>query len=1135
MAVTVIFGKAGSGKTGYCFKEMKEWADRGGKALLIVPDQATYSIERRFAEYMPGQGFAGIQIVGFSRLAFRVFQERGQEHASLSELARKIVLQRLLRRCGDDLTVLKTAAEQANFAATAGQFILECRSFCVTPDMLRQAAENVGGPTLARKLQDIALVYEGYGQFLEERFGSSDDTMALLAREIPHYTFMDGARIWVDGFQWFTPQQLQVLQAAEGVADSLILTLTLDAGQLERQARETALFHRAYEVYRQVRRIFPALETKSLTTARRGPLEAFFQDFFAVFPKTRTEPVEGLSVISYARRDVEADGIGRRILQLCRQGYRYRDILVLARDSDLYTHLMERIFRDYGIPCFTDYRRPMLEHPAAALVSALLEVLQSHWAYEPLFRLLKTDLFPLPRHDVDILENYCLAYGIRGTHWLRDAAWEYGRQTYPDGSNDEDIEARLARINEIRRIVRDLLLPLTEEARQDHTVRQWCTLLYEWLVQAGVPEALRRWQEGAEQAALPMEGKEHEQVWKKLLLLLDELVQLCGDESVELQEFSQMAGDGLADLTFSMIPPTLDHVTVTAVERGYTMQARVVFLCGINDGVFPRHSSEEGLLNDAERQRLGTAGLSLGPGSRFRSLQERFLFYLSCTRAADKLFISYPLADEDGSALEPSSWIRQLGDKGYVSSIPYETGHVEEGHEADYLLALPAALRYLPEMLRPTLEGRPVADVWWALYDWAGRHGWKAQAAASVQGLFHRNIPHRLTPDLVRSLYAPDGELRGSVTRFESYRRCPFAYFAQYGLQIGERPIYSFAAPDLGLLVHGALCLLGKHLLAEKKQWRDIPDEAVEAVCREATEQMAPQIQHDILMSNAYFSHIKERLIQTLVRTVKRLCQFSLVSSFETTVLEKPFGRGAGAWAPLRFTLDNGLDVTVTGQIDRIDTLQEQGTTYIVVIDYKSGRVQLDPSQIYYGLELQLLAYMYTALLNMGSDAIPAAVLYCYVRNDKSSASMPLPEEEKADLYGKKSKMNGFYLQDGPVLQELDKSMNGYSSYLNLFVKGDGTFRKGASGIHDQENWQALLELACRRIRRIAAQMADGDISIHPFWLGGTTPCKYCPYHSVCQFDPQLQENRYDVLEKLSGGSLIEKIKEEGDDSHGMD
>ena len=1136
MSVTVLMGKCGSGKTARCFAQMKEWAAQGGKALLIVPDQASYNAERRFAEAMEGSGYMGIQIAGFSRLAFLVFQERGKDHAFLSDLSQKIILQRLLRRHEEEFSILRTAATQDNFADTASSFLGECRSFCVTPDALDTAAAAMDGLTLGKKLQDLALLYREYTAFLQDHFGSADDAMTLLAREIPSYSFLQGARVWVDGFLWFTPQQLRVLAAVERAAGHVTITITADKADLARQERETALFHRPYVAYKELRRLFPHLEVETAESKGNTALLHFADQFFAPQQKGQADPCPHVVLTECSGREAEIDAAARTILSLCRHGYRYRDFLIIWRTGDAYYHIAEKVFAKYGIPFFSDYRRPMAAHPVVEAISSLLEVLCSSWAYEPLFALLKTDLFPLERSDVDELENYCLAHGIQGYHWLNGEDWHYGRSRYLEESHgvDERQEERLAHINAIRRSVCSVLMPIWEESRAGRPLQEWCTLLYQWLAAIGVPRRLRQWKSSDDEAGRTGDGKEHEQVWKRILAFLDEIVHLCGDDVVSLKEFSQIVTDGLASLKFSLIPPTLDHVILTSAERGYTMQARVVFLCGLNEGVFPKRNGEEGMLSDAERRRLTALGIRLGPDSRFRSFQEKFLFYLAVTRAVEKLYLSYILADEDGSAMEPSPWVRQIEERGYAGEVLRESGAVAAGREQRYIASMPAALSWLPVMLQPAAQGKQVDGAWWALYDWAVAHGWKEKAVQAVSGLFYRNTPLSLTKPVVRSLYAPDGVLRGSVTKFEQYCSCPFAYFSRYGLALEERPVHHFAAPDLGMLVHGALRILGEMLLAQNKQWHDLDMEEIPQLCRRATEELAPQVQHDILMSNAYFMQIKERLIQTLVRTVRRLCQFSAVSNFHMEGLERSFGRKGSPWEALRFTLDDGLEVIVGGQIDRIDTMRGDDKKYVVVIDYKSGRKRLDIDQVFAGLELQLLTYMDVALLNIGPQAVPAAILYCYVRNDKTSIDHMATEEEKRKLFCEKSKLSGFYLDDGEVMKGLDTSMEGYSEFLNLRMKRDGTMSNTSHTMYDERGWRYLLALAEKRIRQAAEGIDSGDIAVRPVLLGQASPCRYCPYHAVCAFDVQLG-GVYDVVAGVDKDDVLKRLGEEGGDTRGMD
>lgn len=1137
MAITICMGVSQSGKTTRCFQEMRRHAAQGDKVILVVPDQASYSVERRFAQAQPGKGFMGVHIVGFARLAYLLCQRQGNVREGLSEIGQKVILQRLLRQHEEDFSLLQTAARQANFATTAGQFIAECRSFCISPAMLRHAAASLGTTTLGRKLTDMALLYDEYMQFLTDHFGSADDTLTVLAQAIPTDTYLQEAYVWVDGFQWFTPQQLAVVRALEGAAAHVTVTLTIDPDRLAYQSRETALFHRAYMVYQDLRRSFPHADMTALRRPQGQGLGELQRDFFWPVPQTRKSPVSGLTLTECSTRTLEVDAMARRICRLVKAGYRYGDICILARTSDLYQHSIERIFTAYGIPFFSDYRRPMTSHPVVEAIASLLDVLRNQWAYEPLFRLLKTDIFPISRHDVDILENYCLAFGIQGYHWLSGKEWTYGRKRFLDETQTVDAaaEEKLQTINVIRQHVVDLLLPAWQDAQEDHSLRDWCTLLYGWLVAWRVPQTLAQWQTDDEDAGLQTESKEHEQVWKRLLAFLQEVVQLCGDDVLGLDDFSQIVTDGLGQLEFSLIPPTLDHVTFTSVERGYTLSSPIVFLCGLNDGVFPQHSGEEGMLSDADRRRLGELGLVFGPSHRFRSFQEKFLFYLSLTRARQQLFLSYALADEDGNALEPSVWARQLQEKGYVDTVQTETGAILPGDEPNYIVTMPAALAYLPSRLQQAVHGGTYAEIWWALYDWACTHGFSYEAAQSVQGIFHLNIPQVLPPDVVRKLYAPDGILRGSVTKFEQYRACPFAYFARYGLGLEERPLYRFAAPDLGMLVHGALKLLGEDLLDKGQQWQDLRNDEIPQRCRDVTDKLAPYVQQDILMTNAYFRQIKERLIATLTRTVRRLKEFSAVSDFKMEGLEKSFGRSGSTWKALRFTLKNGIEVIVNGQIDRVDSLRVGETKYVVIMDYKSGRKSLDLSQIFTGLELQLLTYMYVTLLNMGDDAAPAAILYCYVRNDKTNVKQQLTEEEKEELYQKNSKLSGFYLDDTQIMESLDTSMAGYSAFLNMRLKKDGTLSNSSHTVYNADGWRQLLRLATGRIEDIATKLTDGQIAIEPVLLGQFTPCQYCPYHSVCRFDAHVPENTYDVITDTDKAALAQHLTTEGGDHHGVD
>lgn len=138
--------------------------------------------------------------------------------------------------------------------------------------------------------------------------------MTLLAREVGHYSFLQGAYVWVDGFQWFTPQQMEILRQMERVTAQVTITLTIDEEHLEQQRRETALFHRAYEVYRDLKTLFPHLETTKVAKRPDGPLTVFRDAFFRPIPAEMTQPVSAWNLGMFRQ--------GRRNRQRCPENRR---------------------------------------------------------------------------------------------------------------------------------------------------------------------------------------------------------------------------------------------------------------------------------------------------------------------------------------------------------------------------------------------------------------------------------------------------------------------------------------------------------------------------------------------------------------------------------------------------------------------------------------------------------------------------------------------------------------------------------------------------------------------------------------------------------------------------------------------
>ena len=232
MSLHFIFGRAGTGKTTRCCREIQDYLKKtpGGRAYLLVPDQGTYTAEYLLAKSFPGAGFIDVTVCGFSRLAYRVFQELHSPVAdALSPLGQQIILRRLLDAHKDELQVILRAASQPHFSEKLTAFFHQLDMFLVTEDDLLAASKREGETPLGKKLADLSLLYKAYHDYLRMHFAYEGSLFDLLAREIPKSEKLRGSHIWIDGFNGMAPQKIRIVSALVHTAEEVTMTLQMDS------------------------------------------------------------------------------------------------------------------------------------------------------------------------------------------------------------------------------------------------------------------------------------------------------------------------------------------------------------------------------------------------------------------------------------------------------------------------------------------------------------------------------------------------------------------------------------------------------------------------------------------------------------------------------------------------------------------------------------------------------------------------------------------------------------------------------------------------------------------------------------------------------------------------------------------
>ncbi|HDR4449776.1 TPA: helicase-exonuclease AddAB subunit AddB [Bacillus cereus] len=1163
MSLRFVIGRAGSGKSTLCLREVQEelkQRPRGKTILYLVPEQMTFQTQQALIGSEDVRGSIRAQVFSFSRLAWKVLQEvGGASRLHIDEAGVHMLLRKIVESRKDGLSVFQKAAEQNGFFEHLGSMIAEFKRYNVTPSNVYEMWQQLDAHSssaeqklLANKVYDLQLLYDDFERALIGKYLDSEDYLQLLVEKLPQSEYVNGAEIYIDGFHSFSPQELEIVRQLMICGARVTITLTIDEKTLAQPVNELDLFYETTLTYEKIKQVareekieiektIPLMEQPRFHSPALAHLEAR--------PNEKFNGEASVTISTAANLRAEVEGVAREIRKLvANEKYRYRDIAVLLRNGESYYDVMRTLFTDYNIPHFIDEKRPMSHHPLVECIRSALEIISGNWRYDAVFRCVKTELlYPLDvrketmREEMDEFENYCLAYGVQGKRWTSEDPWMYRRYRSLDDTNGmiTDSEREMEeKINRLRDVVRTPVIRMQKRLKRAGTVMQMCEAVYLFLEELDVPKKLEELRIRAEESGDFLFATDHEQVWEEVMSLLDTFVEMLGEEKMSLSMFTDVMSTGLEALQFANIPPSLDQVLIANIDHSRLSDVRATFIIGVNEGVIPAAPMDEGMLSDEEREVLGAAGIELAPTTRQTLLEEQFVMYQMVTRASEKLYISCPLADEEGKTLLASSFIKKIKrmfPNVKDSFITNDVNDLSRSEQISYVATPEVTLSYVMQQLqtwkRYGFEGN--LDFWWDVYNfYVTSDEWKQKSSRVLSSLFYRNRAKKLSTAVSRDLYGDI--IKGSVSRMELFNRCAYAHFAQHGLSLRERDIFKLDAPDIGELFHAALKKIADKLLRENRTWADLSIKECEHLSVLVIEEIAPLLQRQILLSSNRHFYLKQKLQQIIFRTSIILREHAKSSGFVPVDLEVPFGMGGtGSLPPMEFSLPNGVKMEVVGRIDRVDKAEDENGTFLRIIDYKSSSKALDLTEVYYGLALQMLTYLDVVTSNAqtwmkkGHAASPAGVLYFHIHNPIVEMKGDATEAEIEKEILKKFKMKGLVLGDADVVRLMDNKLStGSSDIISAGLKKDGSF-SARSSIASEQEFNVLQKYVHHTFENIGKDITEGVIDIAPYKMGNKAACTFCNFKSVCQFDESLEDNQFRSLKDMKDSEAMEKIREE--------
>ncbi|MDY3051987.1 MAG: PD-(D/E)XK nuclease family protein [Ndongobacter sp.] len=1125
-------------------RSMSASAAKGRRCYFVVPSQFTVEAEQILFDALERDTLLQIQVKTFRSLERELLEAgKGLKHPQLTDSGRVMLLRLLAEELGETWRCFSRGVRGSGFFERLAEELREFKEYGIHPQMLSELsqAENLSQST-AGKLAELAEIYAAYEKCLSDRYLDGDDRLKMAFSQLHSLPVLDGIDFFFDGFHSMSQLELDGVSALlkRGLTCHFALTcdprlvretLRPDAslGRAERQRQSDAAVEDA-EVFSIAEHFLTKLaeaadgcvEQEDTSSAGGQPKEIFAHAAAQVFSyrvKAKTFLECPVSIYSYRSTEAEIDAAIIEIRRLVSEKRcRYRDIQIVLSDTAEYAGLLKRKLAWENIPFFFDERRSIDVFPLIQFLKSALNIARRNYRRPDVLNFAKSGLCGIGDDALGVYQNFLKRRKIdRGMfeqpHYFEtDETYLANHPRRKEGLQEEYSVARAVN-DQVLSLIRDFV----HMAQGNRRIADFAEGVYLLLTQEPVTAALDAFETQLRDAGEEANFEAQRQIWDQVMALLDQLADIGGDSVVSFDVFCAVLEEGMKGLSVGIIPPYRDGVFINPLIRSRARTRKQVFILGMNDLYLPQVSKSTTLLSEEEQQLLREKGYYLPSMRSFASEEEALSFYVLLHRVGEHLRLSFSIQNSSGEGMLASYWLLQL--KQSISGLAIQS--VSRFSLSEQLRSRSMLSLSLPEIMRDGSASSVKKRAAQAIMEKMKKNEeLKPLYQALCAALQYRNKRNALSAETALHLYGERDSI--SVSQIETYAKCPYRYFLDYGLRPEVPRELDVSPADVGVAVHGAIDRWTAMLAEDPEKFRKKTEEealgfAKEAFHEEAAEVMdARQKEHP---KNAYILALTEK---TICEAHRRLWHQIQQSKIGKIYHEERFGRRA-AFAPIVIETQ-GRSLYIEGRMDRVDELseREEGVTYLQVIDYKTGQRSFQLSRVLGGLDLQLTLYL--AAATQQSDRVrPLGCFYLPIT--------PAPQleegsdDELRELLTAKGLLDGVLVCDEKALRGMDESFamdDAKEIASNTVYKLSGRKRswEEKDNVLTPEELRRLLEESMSVARALLTELDRGVIDVAPYYLkdgaGVRYGCEYCGYSSVCRFDREEQFSDYRFIEKKS-------------------
>ena len=1108
MEFKIIYGKSGTGKTTYIFNQIKEKIKQKNKIYIIVPEQMSFVAEQHLLNTIDTNSSINAEVLTLSRMADRVISETiGNLQTHLSKIGKSMIIYDALDNQKDKMNFLKSSDKNLELVQRT---ITEFKKHNVDKENLSKAINNLEDKYLQLKLSDIKNVLDKYQEKIQGSYIDEADSLTILAENIELVDFFTDSIIYIDEFAGFTPIEYKIIEKLCTLAKEITITVCTDSLENVENLDDSIYYfnqitaEKLLDIAKKTGSYIEKINIDEIKKFKSQELLSLAENLYTNNTKKYTEKTQDIQLFIAQNPHYEVENVAQNILDLVKnKNYRYKDIAVVSADIENYSEDIKAIFEEYNIPVFIDEKKDVSQNILMKYIISLLNIYANNYSYESMFSYIKSGILEIPANKIFLLENYVKKWGIRGSKWYK-SDFEF------EEKNDIQDE-----VNKTKKQIIEPIIELKKNLSGEKTAKEITKKLYEFIEKNNIQENILKKAEELEEKEQKEAADGYRAGIKIFFDVLDEIFMIFENDKMSFERYNKILQIGISQSEFGRIPSSFDQILFGDTDRTKTRDIKILFLLGINDGAIPNILKDEGFLNDKDRDRLKENNIEIAKNSLELLYENQFNIYKVLCMPEEKLYLSYPVTDKEGKAIRPSILITQI--KKIFENLTEDSDIIEKKYK---ITTKQATLNNVIEKYKQYLDGENIDEEWENAILWY-KQNQKDKITKILKGADYTNIPEQITAGNIKEIYGKN--LRTSISRLEQYRKCPFSFHLKYGLKLNEEEEFKIRSLDTGNFMHEVIDEVFSKIETNQLDVKTISKEELNKIIEEIINQKLGMSKNYIFTSSPKFIVLTKRLKKVVNESIQYIIEQLKNSKFELYGHELEFNEKSEL-KPMKIDLENGNQVTVTGKIDRIDIAKTENNTYVRIIDYKSSVKDINLNQVVAGIQIQLLTYLDEISQQKQFD--PAGVLYFSLIDPIIKADTKMTDDQLKKEINKNFKMKGMIVADIDIVKMMDKKLapSTSSDIIPVYLDKEGNISEGKSKTLNKEKFERLQKYTKHIISEISKEIFSGNIDIKPYYMSKKTPCEYCQYKTICNFDPKLENNTYRYIKNLSNEEILSDI-----------